>query len=538
MTETKRIKRRMLTMGTSGQLPLVGLGEMVAASPVQVSEPSPIRFNVQDPSRILINQCPLGEHLKQIEHKAPLRIRKLLAALSFGEFEKAYLPGGRPPYAPRDMVGVILYGIMNQLSSLRDLEKLARLDIGCWWISGGIAPDHSVIGRFIQRHQAELTEAFFVQLTAKVLAATGSGVDTVAGDGTIIQAAASNYRLMRREALEAARKEAEEALKSAPDDKQQQAKVARLVEADALLKERETARQQRGRDAKTTLISPKEAEAVVQLQKDKKTFKAAYKPQVLANAKRVIVACAVHPTSETKPLASLLQQAGQQGTIETALFDAGYFCDSVLANTAALGIELLCPEGNSLGEVWEKESSKYFPKNRFNYDQATNSYRCPQGETLKFIRLHKGSAQYPAYRQYGTTACGSCPLKAQCTRSKEGRRIKRYASDDEKDALRQKMRDPEVRVRYGQRKAMVEPVFSYLRGSQGLNRFHRFGLRGVRVEFALHAMAYNLSRLLAYLRLTLLHAEAPQSRAFARMAQLLAHWLALNRYAQKNACLT
>jgi hypothetical protein len=43
---------------------------------------------------------------------------------------------------------------------------------------------------------------------------------------------------------------------------------------------------------------------------------------------------------------------------------------------------------------------------------------------------------------------------------------------------------------------MVEPVFSQLRGRQGLNRFRRKGLAGVKVEFALHAMAYNLGRAL------------------------------------------
>ena len=46
---------------------------------------------------------------------------------------------------------------------------------------------------------------------------------------------------------------------------------------------------------------------------------------------------------------------------------------------------------------------------------------------------------------------------------------------------------------------MVEPVFSVLRGKQGLNRFRRRGLSGVRLEFALHIMAYNLSRVVAVL---------------------------------------
>ncbi|WP_419591559.1 transposase, partial [Thiolapillus sp.] len=39
------------------------------------------------------------------------------------------------PYAPRAMMGLILYGIMQGVSSLRQLERLARTDLGCMWIT-------------------------------------------------------------------------------------------------------------------------------------------------------------------------------------------------------------------------------------------------------------------------------------------------------------------------------------------------------------------------------------------------------------------
>ena len=59
------------------------------------------------------------------------------------------------------------------------------------------------------------------------------------------------------------------------------------------------------------------------------------------------------------------------------------------------------------------------------------------------------------------------------------------------------MTDPERRRRYPQRQAMVEPVFSVLKQRQGPTRFRRRGLAGVRREFALHVMAYNLGRAVA-----------------------------------------
>ncbi|PAV02281.1 hypothetical protein CBG25_11810, partial [Arsenophonus sp. ENCA] len=44
-----------------------------------------------------------------------------------------------------------------------------------------------------------------------------------------------------------------------------------------------------------------------------------------------------------------------------------------------------------------------------------------------------------------------------------------------------------------QRKSMVEPVFSALRGIQGLERFRRKGLLAVKLEFTLHAISLLLN---------------------------------------------
>lgn len=498
----KKIKRRPVKIDTSNQMWLFAdaLAGEVRDEPAQVQ--CAVQFIDPNPRTIRINEVPLESHLKQCKQNDVFNMRALLEAVSFAEFEADYSPVGRRPYAPRAMIGLILFGIMRGQSSLRDLERLARTDLAVWWLTGGIAPDHSIIGRFIKRHDAYLTEKFFSELTAKVLVATGSSTKTVAGDGTVVEAAASRFGTVRREALELALKEARGKVAAAPDDQDGQAVVSRLEKASEQLKEREEARQARGREAEKTCIQPMEPDAVIQPQKDKKNFRASYKPQVLANAARVIVACDVHASSETKPVGALLDQAAALGKVETALFDAGYFNDEVIQATAERTIELLCPQGQSEGENWDKQSDKQFPKNRFVFDPASNTYRCPQGELLTQVGVNKG--QQP-HVKYGTTACGQCPLRAKCTTSKKrGRQIKRYPGDGAKDALRAKMTDPDVRKRYRSRQAMVEPVFSHLRGRHGLNRFRRSGLAAVRLEFALHAMAYNLSRVLALGRFDLL----------------------------------
>ena len=495
----ERIRRRVAALDTSNQIALFG------QAPASIPEARPgadsprkqaPRFEEPDPRLIRINEQRLDQLLEQVGQHAPLKIRAWLGQMCFSEFEQAYPPGGRPAYAPRAMLGVILCGIMQGISSLRELERFARTDLGCWWVSGAIMPDHSILGRFIQRHGGLLSEQFFDQLTHKVLKLTGSGTGVVAGDGTVIEAAASRYRQMRAEALAQALQAAREA---AQGEAEAGARVEQLQRAQSILDSRREEREARGKDASGLSINAREPEAVVQPQKDKQRYAASYKPSVLANDKRVIVAAQVHASSETAVVEQLLDQAQGQGKIDTALFDAGYFATDVIVATAKRHIELLCPEGQSQGSDWNKHSDKRLPKSGFDYHAEEDCYRCPAGQRLSAVGCYKGNASAPAYTEYATRACAGCALRERCTRSAQGRRIKRYAIDAHKDALRAKMAQPQARQRYAQRQAMVEPVFSTLRHRQGLQRFRRNGLAAVRVEFALHAMAYNLSRALAQL---------------------------------------
>jgi len=487
------IRRRVSVLDTSNQMPLFTEG----SAPIPESSPAEtlagaVRFVDPDPRAILINQVRLDQYLNNAGQTAALKVRELLVGLDWEPFERDYQAGGRPPYSPRAMLGLVLFGIMHGNTSLRDLESCARTDLGCLWITGGIRPDHSVIGRFIQRHESVLSETFFETLTRQVLQVTGGGTSVVAGDGTVIEAAASRYRTVKAEALAEQLAKQRQAQAEAPTAHGEKA-LERLEQAQETLQQRQAARQARGK-AGAVQINPQEPEAVNQPQKDKKRFAPSYKPSVLANEQRVIVGVGLDASSETKVVAPMLDQAQQLGEVETALFDAGYFGAEVIDAAERREIELLCPEGQSHGESWNKRSEKYYPKSRYEYDPIEDAYRCPADALLRRCGAYKGNEGAPAYALYRTDACAQCAQRGACTRSEQGRKIKRYLSDDAKDALRTKLQDPQVRARYRQRQAMVEPVFAHLRYNQGLQRFRRKGLAAVRLEFNLHAMAYNLGR--------------------------------------------
>lgn len=493
---SRPIKRPVVCLDTSNQLGLFPDTAPEALDPI-CGVSARIDFIEPDPNEIRLGGKGLYEHLKRAGERDALVVRRLLLEEDWSGFESAYRPGGRRPYSPRAMLGLILYGVMRGITSLRDLERLARIDLGSMWVSGGIQPDHSSIGRFIQCHEGVLSDSFFAALTQRILKVTQSDSQVVAGDGTVIEASVSRYRLLKAEAVQQAAEQARGAADAQPHDS---GLAERADQADAVAQHfdsRKQAREAHGKRADGLQISPTEPEAVIQLQKDKKRFAASYKPSILANTVRVIVAQDLDASSETAVVPGLLDQAQHHGPIRTALFDAGYHTEGVIDATEKRHIELICPEGQSRGEQWIKQSQKYYPKNRFCYDRASDSYRCPQGECLSRLSIYQGNERHTGYVLYGTAACDGCAQRARCTRNKQGRHIKRYACDAAKEALRTHMEDPAVRQHYIQRQAMVEPVFSVLRLRQGLNRFRRRGLRAVRCEFALHAMAYNLSRVVA-----------------------------------------
>jgi len=449
-------------------------------------------FKNRDPRGIRFGNMWLDEYLKEMGIKEPFTVRTLLEKQDWGGFEARYGLYGCAAYGPMSMTGMILYGLMQGIETLRGLERLARTDVGCMWVTGGITPDHATIGRFIILQGDLLTGDFFEKLTRNILKITGSKASSLAGDGTVIQGVSSRYNTIKHEAAQEMARQAQEKARGSGSP-ELQAKAEQAQEVLDTIEARMEKKQAKGKDASQVKISPHEPEAVVQPLKEG-GFAPSYKPSALVNDDRIIVGIEVDPSNESGVIESMLDMAQRIGEEKVAelLLDAGYFNNDILEQCIDRDINVLCPEGRSLGEgEWTKDSGRY-PKSAFTYHEDTDTYICPQCQTLSVIDRYAGTENSPAFTRYGTSACAQCPVREHCTKNKNGRRIKRYAGDEAKDALRQVMRDPRARKRYRKRQAMVEPVFGFIKRVLKFTRFRRRGLAKVRVEFALYAMAYNL----------------------------------------------
>lgn len=457
------------------------------------------RFCSPDVTELRIGSKPLNCYLRDANLQAPLIIDDILNDLDWSVFENRYSTTGRAPYAPRNMMGLILYGILQGKSSLRQIESLARLDLGAIWVSGGITPDHASIGRFITLHEDSITGDFFESLTSRILKETNSNGSHVAADGTTIEAASSHYKLIKAEAAHLAVIRAEKALKQAPECQKRQEKLEDAMAVEQELQHRMEKRKKRGKKADTVKMNPKEPEAVVQKAKRGRGFVASYTPSVTANEQRIVTGFAVDATSETNIMESMLEQSARSsGTqVQTLLVDAGYFHDDIIELALRKDINLLCPATSACSDK-KKNDSKY-KKHEFRYEETLNAYVCPAEERLIPVGQVRASLKTKGAVVYGGAPCETCSQKDRCTASKSGRRIKRHTQDEAREALRDIMNHPKAQREHSKRQAMVEPVFSVLRQIQGLNRFRRRGLAAVKREFGLHMLAYNLSRLIASL---------------------------------------
>jgi len=206
----------------------------------------------------------------------------------------------------------------------------------------------------------------------------------------VIEAACSHYGLLHQEAVKARHQEAQEAADGNPDDAASQAMLEQAEQTAGLMQSRVDKKKSQGKNTDKLRISNTEPEAVVQRQKRGRGSAPSYKPSVLTNEKRVVVAQAVDPSSETAVIPAMLDQSQSilGKAIKELLLDGGYHCDAVIDETLKRDIGLLCPQGKAVGQI--KQSDKYYTKGCFCYDESSDGYWCPAGELLTVISRYRG----------------------------------------------------------------------------------------------------------------------------------------------------
>ena len=171
-----------------------------------------------------------------------------------------------------------------------------------------------------------------------------------------------------------------------------------------------------------------------------------------------------------------------------ATADRGYYKGEDIAACEAAGIVAFVPKPLGRGEA---ASQGLFAKEAFSYDAAANVYRCPNGETLS-PHTESVTRGHRLILYYHGAACRRCPIKAQCTSAKRWRQIARWEGEAVLDAMAARLAANPQMTRV--RRNTVEHPFGTIKHAMNQGHFLMKGLRQVRAEFSLSALAYNLLR--------------------------------------------
>ncbi len=100
-----------------------------------------------------------------------------------------------------------------------------------------------------------------------------------------------------------------------------------------------------------------------------------------------------------------------------------------------------------------------FPREAFVYDLENDCFICPAGEILRKRSYYKERRHYE-YKASSET-CRQCRLKKKCTRSKDGRTLKRHVRQDELDIMLKDAHSREARKDIKTRQHLSERSFAH-----------------------------------------------------------------------------
>lgn len=169
--------------------PEVGAGEPVVGPRVDKT------FRSYDPHQMFLMPPSIDDWLPD-GHLARLVSDLVEEVLDLEPFLAAHTEArGFPPYDPRLMLKLLVYGYTTGVRSSRAIERRCHDDVAFRFLAANAAPDHRTIARFRRRHLDAL-KGLFVEVLELCQAAGMARLGRVALDGSKVRANASRRKAM------------------------------------------------------------------------------------------------------------------------------------------------------------------------------------------------------------------------------------------------------------------------------------------------------------------------------------------------------
>jgi len=414
---------------------------------------------------------------------------------------------GRPPYNPKDLLKLYLYGYLNRIRSSRLLERETQRNIEIFWLFKRLQPDHKTISDFRRNNAQALREVFkhFVLLCKSL---EPFGAELLAIDSTKFKASNARDRIKDKEQVDKSIARVNESINqyltqlnendasdeytasaSYPVKKEKlQRKIASLTRQKEQLEQAQAELDRNGQKY-VSLTDPD-----CRLMKNERRIEPAYTVQTAVDAKHSLIVDyeLTQDAADNNHLFSLATAVKEILGTETlqVCADAGYYDTVDLKTCEDQKITTHVPIPKPKISKKTKTPTPEYYADKFVYDEASDTYHCPQGGTMRRFSTRCDKRDNRLIYIYRSGACQQCNVLNQCTTSPRGRHIYRWEHETVFDRLKQRLvNNPDI---IKQRKAIIEHIFSTIKKIWGYNTLLLRQFSNVASEIALMNLIYNM----------------------------------------------
>lgn len=460
----------------------------------------------QDTSQIMIFTS--FDDFIQSEH--PVRVIKhiidsILKTSQEEYTERGDARTGRPAYSTDTLLKIFIYGYINRITSSRRLEQETKRNIELMWLTGCLRPDHKTISDF-RKDNKQLIKNFSrdIKLFLKGLGLISTA--TIAVDGTKLKANASRDMVKKDDVINRL-KELERELEQYLSQMDEQDSLDTLANHDELHPEKERTYQSKINTLEKEIAGLKKSLSIM---KDKghnylsKTDRdcnmmqtrdgviPAYNAQIATETENKFIVNEsitdeANDKNQLKPAVESVEEE-LSTVVGTVIVDSGY-CNYDVIQEIELNKDRHC-------FVTTPKVQNRTPEITFTYDKGNDCYRCSQGQLLTLKHRNK-KAKNSFVNVYVGQNCDGCPIRNQCTGSKQGRHISRFWNHDFRQEYRERMKEPLAAQMSKLRKSSIEHVFGTMKTWLGKIPLLTRGIESVATEISLFAASYNIKRLLS-----------------------------------------
>lgn len=478
-------------------------------------------------------------------------VNEVVESMDISDLINLYEGGGTSAYHPRMLLKILLYAYSVKIYTGRKIAQALKQDIHFMWLSGQSHPDFRTINNFRSSKAKEVIEVLFKELLEFLLEHSYIKMENYFCDGSTFRADANQHKMIWKKNAERYKRKTEEKcrqlfkqideLNSQEDSQYGKGDLEENGKSSTVTKEaiseqvsRLNAKLKTATDKTTQrkggTISKKLKEAANKLDKyDAQIIQAGQRSgynktdvdasaMMMKNKVEILPAYNVLAGSENQFITGVsVHQNTNDGVcfkehMEQAAVQQPFAPDRVIADSifgTEQNYELL--EGREMenylkfptyhAEQTKSYENNPFLKDNFPYDPLTDSYECPNGLRLVFIsqyqQTHKRTDYISVVKEYECTDCAGCPFYQQCCKSTKGEnrtiQVNEKLENYKQQARENLGTENGIRLKK-QRSIEIESCFGDIKHNMGFRRFHLRGLKKVKTEIALVAMAHNLKK--------------------------------------------